>query len=83
MAMGALKSLSENDLSVPDDIELFGYDNLYMSQFMLPSLTTIDVPKFSLGFNATETLIQHIENPELGYSSIELPTRMIFRETTR
>jgi Transcriptional regulators len=83
MAMGALKSLYENDLHVPEDVELVGYDNLYMSQFMLPSLTTVDVPKFSLGFTATESLIRHITNPELEYQTIELPTRMIFRETTK
>ncbi|NLZ67940.1 MAG: LacI family transcriptional regulator [Spirochaetales bacterium] len=83
MAMGALKSLSENDLKVPKDVELVGYDNLYMSQFMQPSLTTVDVPKFSLGFNATERLIRHIEEPTLEYKTIELPTRMVFRETTR
>lgn len=83
MAMGALKSLSENGLKVPSDVELIGYDNLYMSQFMQPALTTVDVPKFSLGFNATERLIQHIQKPDLEYEAMELPTRMVFRETTR
>lgn len=82
-AMGALKSLSENDLQVPRDIEVIGYDNLYLSQFLQPALTTVDVPKFRLGYMAMESLIEHIENPSLPYEKKEIPTRLIYRETTR
>lgn len=83
LAMGVLKSLYENNLRVPDDIEVFGYDNLYMSQFMQPSLSTVDVPKFRLGYVAMETLIAHIQNPEREYETKDFPTRLVFRETTR
>ncbi|HRV24436.1 MAG TPA: substrate-binding domain-containing protein, partial [Sphaerochaeta sp.] len=83
LAMGVLKSLYENNLRVPEDIEVFGYDNLYMSQFMQPSLSTVDVPKFRLGYVAMETLIAHIRDPELAYETKDFPTRLVFRETTR
>ncbi len=79
VAMGAMKSLAENDYKVPEDIEVFGFDNLYISQFMQPSLSTVDVPKFALGKTAVETLLRHIENKELAYEDIELDTRLIFR----
>ena len=83
LAMGVLKSLYENNLRVPDDIEVFGYDNLYMSQFMQPSLSTVDVPKFRLGYVAMETLIAHIMDPDMEYETKDFPTRLVFRETTR
>ncbi|MDD3904530.1 MAG: LacI family DNA-binding transcriptional regulator [Sphaerochaeta sp.] len=83
LSMGVLKSLYENNLKVPQDIEVFGYDNLYMSQFMQPSLSTVDVPKYRLGYVAMETLIQHIQDPNLEYSTKDFPTRLVFRETTR
>ena len=83
LAMGVLKSLYENNLKVPHDIEVFGYDNLYMSQFMQPSLSTVDVPKYRLGYVAMETLLSHINNPSMDYTTQNLPTRLIFRETTR
>ncbi|MGE4584284.1 MAG: LacI family DNA-binding transcriptional regulator [Sphaerochaeta sp.] len=83
LAMGVLKSLGENNLKVPTDIEVFGYDNLYMSQFMQPSLSTVDVPKYRLGYVAMETLLSHIQDPSLEYSTLDFPTRLVFRETTR
>ena len=83
LAMGALKSLYENNLKVPQDIEVFGYDNLYMSQFMQPSLSTVDVPKFRLGYVAMETLLAHIRDPEMEYETGNFPTRLVYRETTR
>ena len=83
LAMGVLKSLGENNLKVPDDIEVFGYDNLYMSQFMQPSLSTVDVPKYRLGYVAMETLLSHIQDPNLEYATTDFPTRLVYRETTR
>lgn len=83
IAKGVLKSLYENNLKVPNDIEVFGYDNLYMSQFMQPSLSTVDVPKFRLGYVAMESLIAHIYDPDLEYKTKDFPTRLVFRETTR
>lgn len=83
IAMGVLKSLGENDLKVPEDVEVFGYDNLYMSQFMQPSLSTVNVPKFQLGYTAMETLCEHIEDRTAPYVRKELPVRLLFRESTR
>ncbi len=82
MAMGVLKSLAENDLKVPADVEVFGFDNLYMSQFMTPALSTVDVPKHKLGQIAMQRLHEHISQ-EREYEKIELPTRLVFRETTK
>lgn len=82
MAMGVMKSLEENDLSVPKDVEVFGFDNLAMSQFMRPSLSTVDVPKRLLGRRAVEVLDHHIKAPEIPYVEEELPTRLVLREST-
>lgn len=82
MAMGVLKSLSENDRKVPSDVEVFGFDNLYMSQFMTPALSTVDVPKYKLGQVAMQTLYEHIASSK-PYEKIELPTRLVLRESTK
>ena len=83
LAMGALKSLYENGLNVPDDVEVVGFDNLYMAQFMQPRLTTVTVPKYKLGQLAVEELLMHIENEDIPYKAKYLDSRLIFRETTR
>jgi len=82
LAMGALKSLHENSLKVPSEVEVFGFDNLSLSQFMQPRLTTVDVPKNRLGKTAVEELVQHIENPELPFITVDMTPRLVIRETT-
>ena len=82
VAMGALKGLAENDLSVPDDAEVIGYDNLMFSQFMAPALSTVDVPKHKLGYTAMDILRRHIDDPSLAYETENLPVRLIFRDST-
>lgn len=82
VAMGCLKSLHENGYSVPGDIEVFGYDNLCMAQYMQPRLSTVDVPKTSLGQRAVNELIRHINEEGYPYETINMNPRLIFRETT-
>ena len=82
VAMGVLKSLHENSLNVPGDIEVFGYDNLKMAQYMQPRLSSVDVPKAKLGQIAVEELISHIENRDRSYTTINIQPRLVFRETT-
>lgn len=44
MAIGAIPVLYSNGLTVPDDISITGFDNLYLSYCSWPALTTIDNP---------------------------------------
>ncbi|MCR5288735.1 MAG: LacI family transcriptional regulator [Treponema sp.] len=83
IAMGALKALYENDLSVPEDIEVFGFDNLDISQYMQPRLSTVDVPKYRLGEEAVNELLRHIKDRDLPYETKILDTRLVFRESTK
>jgi len=83
VAMGVLKSLYENNRSVPDDVEVFGCDNLNISQYMQPRLSTIDVPKYKLGREAVLELLRHIKDRELPYETRHLDARIIFRESTK
>lgn len=80
-AMGVIKSLYENDLAVPRDVEVFGFDNLSIAQFLRPSLSSVDVPKSRLGRLAVEELIAHIEDPRKEYRTLYLKPRLVFRET--
>ena len=84
IAMGVMKSLSENDLKVPDDVEVFGYDNLYLSQFFNPALSTVDVPRFKLGQRSMEVLDLMINKKNFDYNKEkELPIRLVFRGSTK
>jgi len=49
VAMGVVHGLIERGVSVPGDISVTGFDDVLVSRFLLPSLTTASVPYPALG----------------------------------
>jgi DNA-binding LacI/PurR family transcriptional regulator len=45
IAIGALHALGQFNISVPKEVSVIGYDDIYMSQHTLPALTTVCQPK--------------------------------------
>jgi LacI family transcriptional regulator len=78
MAMGAIRAVQERELKVPEDIAVVGFDDIYVSQFFNPPLTTIRVPRKQWGTIAAETLFKMIDN-QFDYEpdpiSVELMSR--------
>ena len=62
MAMGAIRAIQERDLKVPEHIAVVGFDDINVSQFLNPSLTTIRVPRKQWGIIAAETMFKMIDN---------------------
>ncbi len=82
-ALGAMRALLENGVSVPDEIAVTGFDGTRSAHFSTPSLTTVNVPIGQLATNAVELLVNQLsdeppyKNPE---KSAEL--ELIIRESS-
>ena len=48
-AVGALRELRERGLRVPQDISVTGFDNVKLSEFCCPALTTVHIPRDRIG----------------------------------
>lgn len=81
MAYGAYKAIQEHGLTVPDDISVISFDNIEMSEFVNPALTTIHVPKEEMGRIAVKFLLQHMEGGVSLPLTTYLPTRLMVRES--
>lgn len=81
VAMGALKTIRERGLRVPDDIALVGFDDITAARFVTPALTTVRLPTFGLGWSAAETLIDLIENNTPGQTQTLLETELVIRQS--
>ncbi len=81
MAMGAVHYLHQSGRQVPTDVSVVGFDNLYMSQFLNPPLTTVHLPLYDLGDVACERLIQRVRGRQDPVAEL-LPTHLILREST-
>ena len=49
MAVGAMKEIRERGLRIPEDISITGFDNIRLSEFCYPALTTVHIPRDQIG----------------------------------
>ena len=57
MAVGALRELRGRGRRVPEDVSVTGFDNVTLSQFAVPALTTMHVPRDEIGRTICECLM--------------------------
>lgn len=81
VAIGVLKCLNEHDIRVPHDVAVASIDNLDISAFTIPSLTTVDVPKHEIGLHAVNALADH-EHMNGSAVSITVRTQLIVRDSS-
>lgn len=61
-AIGALKCIKDKGLKVPQDISVIGIDDIILSKYVDPPLTTVKIDKVEMGKIAIELLTKKIEN---------------------
>ena len=66
---------------IPEDIRIVGYDDISLSRWIYPSLTTIHQDNTKLAEIAVETLLKELEGEEVPDKQV-LPVRLIERKTT-
>jgi len=79
VALGAMKAIKESGLSLPRDISLIGYDNIFLCAFLDPPLTTVEQPKYLMGRLAADMLFRMIERGSVAEKSVRLKPQLIIR----
>ena len=75
-AVGALKAMEDLDISIP----LIGYDDIEISEYI--GLSTVRQPMRDMGFIATQTLIERMNNEEKSISQTMYSPKLILRKST-
>lgn len=83
LAIGAMKGFYEAGRIVPDDISVIGFDDLEISQYLTPGLTTVKQQISLKGQRAVELLLKHIAQPDLTKQEEILPLQLIERGSVR
>ncbi len=81
VAIGALRALQEQGVSMPSRTAVVGFDDITAARFITPALTTVHVPTFGLGWSAGELLIRIIEGDQPHQIHVELDTELVVRES--
>jgi LacI family transcriptional regulator len=64
ISLGAMQAVEERKYKMPDDISIVGFDDIYLSKFLKPPLTTVRQPTYEMGETAARLLLSRIENNE-------------------
>ena len=83
MALGVIDYCNKCGLTVGKDIALIGFDNREISSVCRPSLSTVALPLYEIGYTAAEMLLDVLEGtPPKHNSKVFLDCTVIEREST-
>lgn len=81
MALGVLKAASQLRINVPEQLSIVGYDDIVLSAYSSPPLTTIAQDKFLMGSEAAKLLAEILEDDN-GNRKKVIETKLITRNST-
>jgi LacI family transcriptional regulator, repressor for deo operon, udp, cdd, tsx, nupC, and nupG len=83
LACGAIDACLANQLKVPEDVAVVGFDNIAYSEIFKPSITTISHNSFNLGLKSMEVMLQLINGEKLTNHHLILPHKLYIRQSTK
>jgi len=61
MAIGVLEKSRELGIRIPEDISLFGFDDIGVASFLRPPLTTMRIPSQEMGSRAAQLILERMK----------------------
>jgi DNA-binding LacI/PurR family transcriptional regulator len=80
LAIGALKAFREKKYRVPEDFSIIGFDNIAVSSFVNPQLTTVDQDQKLLGEKLWE-MTEITLSGNIAGNRIIIPQKLVLRES--
>lgn len=83
-AVGMMSAIRRAGLSVPKDISVVGFDDIWLAEFTDPPLTTVRFPRDQVAEQACRALMSHLANSQAEEKPYEycVETHLIIREST-
>jgi len=81
LAYGAIYQCQRRGIAVPEELAICGFNDLPLSAWMNPSVTTIATPRYRIGFEAARMLRGVIEGEEPVARQIDLGFTLMARES--
>lgn len=80
-AIGAMDALKAAGLQIPEDVAVIGFDDRLEGAVQQPSLTTVRIPLFNMGYHAVELLHEHIRGKHKLDYIVRIDTTLVRRES--
>ncbi len=82
-ALGCLYTLKKNNVSVPTDISVVGFDDIKFARYFSPALTTVAQPVDEIGKQCVEILLDVIDGQTIDQKTVILPHKVVVRDSTQ
>jgi LacI family transcriptional regulator len=83
VAIAAIRALQARDIRVPDDVSVYGFDDIEWSTLITPELTTVRQSIAELGREAIGLLLSRISSPTASRRTVTLPVELKNRGSSR
>jgi LacI family transcriptional regulator len=81
MAMGCYEVIKEAGLKIPGDFGVAGFDDIIISQYLAPPLTTVKVQIMEIGKQAANLLMNRMEGDHSKIKNIKISTELVIRNS--
>jgi LacI family transcriptional regulator len=81
-AVGVIKAFHKHGLHVPKDLSVTGFDRTHLAEYIVPSLTTVDLHRDLLGQTAAKALHELLSTRNPQGREYFIPAEMILGEST-
>lgn len=81
MAFGCMRAMTEWGIKIPEDVSMFGFDDLTYASISNPPLSTVRVPNREMGELAVRTLVSRMREPRNYTSVVHLSTTFVERQS--
>lgn len=81
-AIGVIHGFQDRGHNVPEDIQVFGFDNTKLAKMVRPTLSTVVQPMYDIGAVAMRLLTKYMNKEEVTDKNVVLPHRLEKRDST-
>ena len=82
IALGAIDAFLAHGLSVPNDVSVAGYDDIWFASSRLVQLTTVRQPRHDMGRAAVSLALERLADPDIPPRDVIMKHELVVRRTT-
>jgi len=82
MSVGVVRELREGGLQIRRDVSVTGFDNIKLSEFCLPPLTTVHIPREQIGHIIFDNVLGDGQNEHDSGREIVIDPELVLRDST-
>ena len=82
VAIGAMHCASDRGLGVPGNLSIVGFDDITFAEYAKPALTTVRIPRSTIGRLAFQALMEMLDGPDEAGREHGVETSLVVRESS-